>query len=537
MSLALRRGSVAVALAAALVVAAVAPAQAASAPARVTGAHVNSQSWANRTVALYWKAVPGATYSTKWSTSTSFSSAKSKKSTAAKVSVGPLSPGKTYYAVVRAIKAGKSGAYSARVTLTLKPGYTGLFSSVSAKAATGGITIKWGAAPYATDYRVVSSAGPNPNRRPDYWKPSASSWFSAFNPVTKSRVIKGSASNLTSTPYGNPIYAHVEAQSTIKPSTHVRNSKQVVAWPTPAKPISTALALKFGSYNVECSGCEKSGTAKWPTRAPALAQNIQARKLDIVTVVEASGHSNTNKANPYEQAWVDLDRRLSSLTVTDRGDLPNPPDQGNRIFYNASKYTLLASGNLGGVYDYRQNDPSRHFVNTPWAKLRSNDKAGSTFIVVAAHYGVPKTTSPTTRKTQLGTDSARVLKALAQMNTQKLPVIVGGDFNDNRYPEGRTDGAQPTLIRGGFYDSSASLHRYGTTKSTYNNNLAPSKQVSDNNGDGQRIDYILTQGFSGSDQFNNNWNPRTPSGGPLRVVPSDHNLVDATLHVPGAGER
>lgn len=530
MSLALRRGSVAVALAAALVVAAVAPAQAASAPARVTGAHVNSQSWANRTVALYWKAVPGATYSTKWSTSTSFSSAKSKKSTAAKVSVGPLSPGKTYYAVVRAIKAGKSGAYSARVTLTLKPGYTGLFSSVSAKAATGGITIKWGAAPYATDYRVTSSAGPDRSRRPDYWVPSTTAWFSAFNPVTKARKITGKASQLTSTPYGNPIYAQVQARSTIKPSAHLRDSAQVVAWPAPTKPDASGLGVKFASYNVECSGCEKSGTAKWPTRGRVIAQNISAQAPDVLAAVEASGDSDGNPANPQRQVYLDLDSRLSALKLTDSDPAPSTSNQGNRLYYNPSKFTLVSKGWLSGIRDYSKADT--HSTNTPWAKLQSKSDPKTQFFVVAAHFSIPTTSSKNERKTLLGKNSAQLLKALNAKNTTHLPVILGGDFNDNRYPEGRIDGAQPTLIRGGFYDSSASLHRYGTYKSTYNNSQSPSKQISDRNGDGQRIDYILTQGMRGSQSFTNVWNPKTAAGKSLSLVPSDHNLITAVLRVP-----
>lgn len=537
MHLALRRALVTVAVAGALVAVVVTPAHAASAPARVTGVVTSTQSWASKTVLLKWKAIAGVTYTAKYSTSATLSAATYKNVTTASSNLTGIQPGHTYYAVVRAVKGKTVGTYSARISFTLEAGYTGVFPSVAAKAATNGVTVTWGAAPYATDYRVVSSAGPNPNRRPDFWTPTATGWFSAFNPVTKSRTITGSDANLTKTAYGNPIFAHVEAKSTVKPSTHTRESTQVVAWPKPATPDASAPAVRFGSYNVECSGCEKSGTPGWTTRAPVLAKNIASQNLDIVTVVEASGHSNSNRSDPYEQAWADLDRRLTSLTVTDTGDLPNPSDQGNRIYYNPSKYSVIATGNLGGVYDYRQTDWSHHFTNTPWAELRSKSDPSIRFIVVAAHYGVPLTTNTVTRKTQLGTDSAQLLKALSATNTGHLPVILGGDFNDNRYPEGRTDGAQPTLIRGGFYDSSASLRRYGTAKSTFNNSLPPSKQVSDPNGNGQRIDYILTQGFQGSEQFTNDYLPRDSGGVALSLVPSDHNLITATLRVPEATTR
>jgi hypothetical protein len=49
--------------------------------------------------------------------------------------------------------------------------------------------------------------------------------------------------------------------------------------------------------------------------------------------------------------------------------------------------------------------------------------------------------------------------------------------------------------------------------------------VSDFNGDGQRIGYVLTKGFQGSDDFTNEWNP----GG--SVIPSDHNLITGVLRI------
>lgn len=531
---AVRRACVTVAVAGALVAVAVTPAQAASAPSRVSGVVPSTQSWAAKTVLLKWKAMSGVSYQAKYSTSSTFASATYKNVTTASSNLTGIQPGHTYYAVVRAKKGSTYGAYSSRISFSLTAGYTGVFPSVSAKPAADGITVAWGAAPYATDYRVVWSSGPNPNRRPDYWVPSATSWFSAFNPVTKSRTISGTDTKLTKTAYGNPIYAHVEAKSTVKPSTHTRDSTQVVAWPKPAAPDKSALAVRFGSYNVECGGCEKSGTAKWPTRGPVVADNIAAQKLDVLTAVEASGDADS--ANGWNEIYLDLDRHLSSLALTDSGTAPNAANQGNRIFYNPSKYTVVSKGWLGGVVDYSKSVSGHtYYLNTPWAELRAKDAAQTTFLVVAAHYAIPSASnasSTTARKTLLGKNSAQLLASLDKVNSSSLPVVLGGDFNDNRYPEGRLDGAQPTLIRGGFYDSSASLVRHGTAKSTYNNSLAPSKQPSDPNGDGQRIDYILTQGFQGSDQYTNNYIPLGTNGKPLSLVPSDHNLIDATLHVP-----
>jgi hypothetical protein len=164
-----RRASVTLALAGTLVAISLTPAQAAGAPPQVTGLTSSTQSWAAKTVLIKWKAIAGVTYTAKYSTSTSFTNATYKNVTSASSNLTGIQPGHTYYAVVRAVKGSSVGAYSARLSFSLTAGYTGLFSSVSARPASNGMTISWGAAPYATDYRVVSSAGPNPNRRPDYW--------------------------------------------------------------------------------------------------------------------------------------------------------------------------------------------------------------------------------------------------------------------------------------------------------------------------------------------------------------------------------
>lgn len=508
--------------------ASVLPANAASTttPAQVTGVKFANQDWANRSLKISWGAVSGATtYVVKRSTSSNLSSPIYTDVTVNGQWFSPLNPGQDYYFAVAAKKGTVAGKWSATFATRLKANAVAVFPAGTALAPVqNGVKLSWPAVANASDYRFRWSAGPNPNRTPDRWTQHISDWSTAFNPATRSTTIAGTDADLTKTAYGNPIYARAEARDVYFNSTYVRQSPQVVAWPTPVAPDSSAQSLRFGSYNVLCSGCETKGEATWPSRGPAVAANINRKNLDILTTLEASGDADANASNGLQQVYTDLDKRLPNLQLTDSSTAANTSDGGNRIYYNPSKFTLLGTGTLPGIHDYRGTNRPDLYV--PWAKLQSKTGSKATFIVVAAHYGIPSTTDAVTRKTQLGTDSAELLRALSAMNSSSLPVIVGADFNDNRYPEGRTDGAQPTLIRGGFYDSSASTHRYGTAKNTYNDYKAPSQQVSDPNGDGQRIDYILTKGFQGSDEFTNEWNP----GG--SVIPSDHNLITAVLRVP-----
>ncbi|OII11149.1 hypothetical protein BIU96_17585 [Curtobacterium sp. MCBA15_008] len=490
-----------------------------------------TQDWAGKSVKVKWNAVSNATsYVLKWSTHADLSSPTYRDSSFVGAWMTKLQPNATYYVTVAAKNGTTAGSWAKTVTTKLQPNAVATFGTITAKSAANGVTVSIPEVANASDYQIRWSAGPNENRTPDRWTPHYTPWSSAFDPATRTWTLPGSDSDLTSVAYGNPIYARAMARNTYFNPTYVRKSAQVSAWPTPTKPVASDLAVHFASYNVLCSGCETNGAPGWSTRAPAIASTINAKDPDVLTVLEASGLSNGSGS---AQAYLDLDRRLPNLQLVDSSPMTvSKSHQGNRILYNPAKYTVLDHGVLAGVKDYEVYPASSApDTNTPWAKLQTKDGSGTTFYVVAAHYGIPSSSYSQPRKTLLGQNSSQLLAALNRVNTpdasgKRLPVVLGGDLNDSRYPEDAIDGAQPTLVRGGFYDASASQHRYGTAKTTYNNYQPPSKQADDPNKDGQRIDYILTQGIRGSDEFVNNWNPGTS------VIPSDHNMVETRIHVP-----
>ncbi|WIB78905.1 hypothetical protein DEJ28_07340 [Curtobacterium sp. MCPF17_002] len=490
-----------------------------------------TQDWAGKSVKVKWNAVSNATsYVLKWSTRSDLGSPTYRDSSVVGAWMTKLQPGATYYVTVAAKNGTTAGAWAKTVTTKLQPNAVETFGTITAKPASNGVTVSIPEVANASDYQIRWSAGPNENRTPDRWTAHYTPWSSAFDPATRTWTLPGSGSDLTSVAYGNPIYVRAMARNTYFNPTYVRKSAQVSAWPTPTKPVASDLAVHVASYNVLCSGCETNGAPGWSTRAPAIASTINAKDPDVLTVLEASGLSNGSGST---QAYLDLDRRLPNLQLVDSSPMTvSKSHQGNRILYNPAKYSVLDHGVLAGIKDYEVYPASAApDTNTPWAKLQAKDGSGTTFYVVAAHYGIPSSSYSQPRKTLLGQNSTQLLAALNRINTpnasgKRLPVVLGGDLNDSRYPEDAIDGAQPTLIRGGFYDASASQHRYGTAKTTYNNYQPPSKQADDPNKDGQRIDYILTQGIQGSDEFVNNWNPGTS------VIPSDHNMLEARLHLP-----
>lgn len=513
----------------------VAPATASAAvspPPQVSSVRLTGQDWPTKRVQIGWASQAGVTYVLKWSTSPSFATKTYLDVTAPSAWLTGIEPGTDYYVVVASKKSGVSGKWSATFKTRLVPKSVSVPTNVQARGAAGGVDVSWNG-DNASDYEIRASAGPNPNRVPDRWSSRWVPWFDAFGSSSRSRFVPSTRGDLTDVAYGNPIYAQVYARNTFFDASAYKRSAQVVAWPKPTEPVAAGLPVNFGSYNVMCSTCEGTSGRPWSERRAGVARNIANARLDIVTLQEASGPALVSNASVYS----DIDALLPDMSLVDAAPYSRGKgDQGARILYNPTKFEVVASGLLTGVKDNRPK-PAQADLNLPWAKLRALDGSGVTVLVVSGHFALPSTTDPEARKTLLGQNSRQLIEALRVANAPtaagvSLPVILGADLNDSRFPENRIDGAQPTLVRdGGFYDASASLKRVGTERSTFNYLVPPSEQTSnprivDPNGDGQRIDYILTQGFRGSTQFINHFD------GGSSPIPSDHNLISSQLMVP-----
>ncbi len=491
-----------------------------------------TQDWAGKSLKVNWPAVRGiTTFETKWSATSTFTKATYKESSSNSVWITNLVPAKQYYVATRTLVGKTTGPWSKTLPVSLIPHAVGVFGKVTASPAVSGFNVTFDAVPDATEYRVRWSAGPNENRTPDRWQQHFSPWFSAFKPAKTTYFVPTSDADLTSTRFGNPTFIRIQARNTYY-STFVRQSVQVSGWPVPDAPAATGTTLKVATYNVMCSSCEPAGAPKWAARAPAVAQTINQRDPDILFAQEANGDS-TVPGSP--QTYLDLERRLDRLTLVDADKLPSTVTvAGTRLYYDPQKLTLIDHGRLAGVKNYRFfPETAAPDNNIPWAEFLTRDSNRTRFIAVSAQYAIPSASYTQTPKALVGKNSQQVLQALASLATvdaraADLPVILGGDLNDQRYPEEAVDGAQPTLVRGGFSDASASVKRVGTSKPTYNKYKTPSEQADDPNRDGIRIDYLLTRGFSGSREFTNNWNPGT------NVIGSDHNMVDTVLVLPSS---
>jgi endonuclease/exonuclease/phosphatase family metal-dependent hydrolase len=119
-----------------------------------------------------------------------------------------------------------------------------------------------------------------------------------------------------------------------------------------------------------------------------------------------------------------------------------------------------------------------------------------------------------------GDQAKAVADYMATLNTQGLPVIVGGDYNSSQLSTGH-DAPHNALLQAGYYNTAAAATRVNMQFNSVNNYTAQSPSPY---GFGSFYDTIMTLGMPGAVRFE-----QVMTGSPW---PSDHNLVLADLKLP-----
>ena len=471
---------------------------------KVFGVSRAGQNWYHSKLLVKWRAVRGASYQMRVAYTPS-KLAYSKliwSGTSGGTYTGALDRGKTWYVQVRAVRSGLVGPWSAARGLTFV-NYWPRVPVLSRASLPGAVQFKWGYTPYASRYRVRWSAawyGQWPGAA-TYVDRTYGGWVGQAarqsRYVVPSRPAAGD--HYLAVDYANPVFGQIEASNGYRVGASLR-SKWVAVFPTPAAP-AAGDPVRMGTYNAML----------FPTgsRAAAIASNIRVHGVTVVALQEA----NTATADAVRGALGSAWSKASSGTGT-----------GQQILYRNDKFRALSSGKF---YVPNPKSPSSPLA-TPWVRLGHVRpvRGSQNFHVVSVHF------SEDSRKSALNKNRDTGLAAKAAMSAIKgfsgsEPVIVAGDLRYGREPYGDPVGytpAQPTFVRGGYYDAMASVSKVNHTYDTYN---SEKHQVSSPMGLGLRADYILTKGIRGSRSYVNvaNW---TYNGS----IPSDHNLIYADLLIP-----
>lgn len=483
------------------------PATAGGVP-RVSGVSVKGQDWCAAKLRVTWDAVRGATYQVRSASSKAgLRAARPVTARRPRAAVGPLSLSGTSYLQVRAVKSGRAGKWSpvrearfARNPLD-KP-------VLSGSGVAGGSRFTWPCTLNATRYRLHWAAAPHGE-----WAIGSSTWMSQGARTSTYRVptTPQSGDRMLPVAYANPVWGRLEAGNAYG------GTRLSVGWtpvfPAPPSP-GTGDALRIGTYNIMAP----SGPG---SRVDAIAANISQHGLAVVALQEAS-------ASAAAAVVSALGRLGASWAAADSGDA-----SGQQILYRTDRYRVDAHGTF-----LVRNPKSGTPLVTPWARLEPLSSAspghGRNLFVVSVHFTLDRDKSALNQKRDNGLSAQDVMNGVAAANQAGDPVVVAGDLFNVREPFGDVAGyveAQPTFVRGGYYDAMAALRKTNIQFNTFNggDGATTQRQAPAGSGVSSRTDYLMLKGFRSSRAYVNvaNWS----WGG---ITPSDHNLVYADLTVPFA---
>jgi endonuclease/exonuclease/phosphatase family metal-dependent hydrolase len=285
----------------------------------------------------------------------------------------------------------------------------------------------------------------------------------------------------------------------------------------------TSPAIKVATYNVCSLACDASAHL-WGERQPAVVANIADQSPDVIALQEMDRSLLADLLDGINAASG------RAYMTTD------PPSRGGsgttKLAYDTKRFDM-ASTDHGFVALTAGDSATQKWA--VWAILRDL-VSGKKLFVVSAHL-VAGVEWQELRKVQTG----EVVDLVKAKNTEGLPVVIAGDFNSgpNYKP---SNYVYDVLAAAGYREplgnsnnswtparSASAEHRVNLDYNTYNNfDTYPRRSKYDN---GSHIDYI--------------WHsPKIrvalsaiavdvdTTGKFVGLIPSDHNMLTATVHLP-----
>lgn len=330
----------------------------------------------------------------------------------------------------------------------------------------------------------------------------------------------------------------------------------VSAAPAPTSAVAKTGAvdssLRVASYNVRSMHADakiKNG-GTWEQRRASVVSTIKAQNLDVLGVQEASQsalYAGGKKLNLSQ--FQDLTARLGSpwkLTSTSRYNCANDTtpykckvvDRGSssslRILYNSDRVRLVKAGAKA-----LPSTDKDHLRYVTWARFEQVS-TGRDFMFSNTHLESGKGSALyAMRKKQ----AQAALKVVQQANTAHLPVIAVGDLNSNKWAT-PSNAPYDVYVKAGFSDPLGNA--YKTTKTAKKATVKKRVQTWLNSANGFErkargnygstngvyIDYILTTPMQVDE-----WATVAKLDSKRQFVgriPSDHNLIRATVHLPAS---
>ena len=274
-------------------------------------------------------------------------------------------------------------------------------------------------------------------------------------------------------------------------------------------------AIRVASYNIRTDNISGPAAITWDSRAPRIARLIKDRRPGIVLLQELFPSMVPKFLTTLAQQDMGsyaLDRQTALVTGA-----PGEQKLQNRILYDKTRYDMVDQCSvLVASTDCHISWPTDAGPDySPFVKMRDR-ASGQEFYVLGFH--LPRGE---------GLDAVRtaamrsIVDQVEALNTEHLPVIVGGDSNSSQLRTGERP--HDVLMEHGFYDTASTVDHvnpeYGTANDFTYQDPSPF-------GVSPRIDVIATLGMPGSDRF---VNEVVEKGEPF---PSDHNMIWTDLRLP-----
>ncbi len=498
---------------------------------------------AQTTIALSWKSVKGAAaYRVEAASSQDFADPIAKQFTGTYGELGGLTKGTTYYLriAVATAKGSPTSEFSKPVTGTTPTAAADLYLTptnlqVTSTMATR-IVLTWDSRGEGMRYQVRYATDPK-------WEDAQTSATNAT-----SLTLTGLRESTTYYLQVRVVSSSGSAQSRFGPSPAVKATTRA-AGPT---------GLTIASYNVKCANCysalPEEGT--WYERRDSVVSAIQAQAPDVIGIQEASqGWLKDAKGNSVSLAqFEDLEDRLgspykvtnsyrnncvksttpSNCVYKDRG-----ASQGTRIFYNDDTVKLIDQGSRQ-LSEVKASDNDRYVA---WA-IFEDRKTSRRFFFADTHLEPTADASGKSTYYELRiTQAKELLETVAENNPDSLPTFIVGDLNSSKRTS-PSNGPYDTILAGGYVDplgnyyQSTNAAKGATVEKRINSNFSSyngfkRKAPSTSWINGTNIDYILTSRNIRVVEWET-YVAVDDEGNFIGRIPSDHNMLRATVVIPAA---
>ncbi|WP_211878119.1 endonuclease/exonuclease/phosphatase family protein [Pseudarthrobacter albicanus] len=312
--------------------------------------------------------------------------------------------------------------------------------------------------------------------------------------------------------------------------------------------------LTVASYNVKCANCFAAAANEltWSGRRSAVVSNIKAQMPDVIGMQEASQGWLKDDSRPGGVSqFEDLQERLQAaganyqLTNSKRNNCVKDTtptacvyadkgaSQGTKLFYNATNVSLVSQGSLA-LPVIQATDNPRYLAWGIFVQKSTNKQ----FFVGDAHLQLGSGTDYQSLRTK---QTQAITAEIKKRNPQNLPVLMVGDLNSHKWTA-PTNAPYDVLTAAGYVDPlgntyatdqpSGTATAEKTVAANYDSFNAFHRLANARNawGNGTYMDYIFTSKMRVVE-----WRTVVDvdsSGNFIGTIPSDHNMVKATVQLP-----